>query len=356
MTRRNRLLAVGFVFVFLSLACNLPSQRDDSASPVQNLSTGTPFLDGGTPPPASGPETLILLTEDGEEVEVEAPPPSAIHLLYDRVDQGEITLQDGALDGLRLLTGAEPETGLFDEVDSLDGYIFSTLAVEAYQDADEATRQEIERLYRILAPTRDVLDAYSEPFDPETGFALGSRKLAALVPQSFVDCRELWQAGFPSDGATRCLYRVISHAGGQEHRVYFPMEWRDRPGFSDYLQAVTQALEDSIRVYQPFQSPRQIDVIFSLLDSTQGRMFALVPVLTPGEIRDMPCPVVIMPNFDGRDVEMFKQTLAHEIFHCVEYWHQGPTSGAGPIWYIEGMAEFFSGVVYPNVNSKHRYL
>ncbi|MCB1844991.1 MAG: hypothetical protein KDI09_18645 [Halioglobus sp.] len=61
-----------------------------------------------------------------------------------------------------------------------------------------------------------------------------------------------------------------------------------------------------------------------------------------------------------QEYEDFKQTLAHEAFHCIQssrYWDQTKAGGNVPYkdWWLEGTAEYFSNTVYPDVNREWRH-
>lgn len=52
-----------------------------------------------------------------------------------------------------------------------------------------------------------------------------------------------------------------------------------------------------------------------------------------------------------------KQTIAHELWHCVQYQHFGtvPFEASGVLsedWWADGGAEFFSAIVYPQANDE----
>ena len=70
------------------------------------------------------------------------------------------------------------------------------------------------------------------------------------------------------------------------------------------------------------------------------------------------CPVIIYPAaMTALDILEYKQLIAHEIFHCFQAWNL-PDQLLGPgndsKWWAEGSAEYFSNLVYPEVNFEHR--
>jgi len=55
--------------------------------------------------------------------------------------------------------------------------------------------------------------------------------------------------------------------------------------------------------------------------------------------------------------EVYKQLVAHEMFHCFQHQNLVYHPGDYPAnrWWVEGTAEHFSNVVYPDVNAEHRF-
>jgi hypothetical protein len=65
---------------------------------------------------------------------------------------------------------------------------------------------------------------------------------------------------------------------------------------------------------------------------------------------------VLPPGF-GLSVQAYKQTIAHELFHCFQfknYWTQMQAYPGGD-WWVEGGAEYFGNVVYPTYNAESEF-
>ena len=70
-----------------------------------------------------------------------------------------------------------------------------------------------------------------------------------------------------------------------------------------------------------------------------------------------PCPIFFYPASLSLGVDRFKQTLAHEAFHCIQssrYWDQTKAGGGVRYkdWWVEGTAQYFGNTVYPDVNQE----
>jgi hypothetical protein len=200
-----------------------------------------------------------------------------------------------------------------------------------------------------------VLEAISAPAEQS-----GSRPPGLAGPTQQTDCLALWEEGFAPDETTICLLYIEFNEGGHTYRVYYPEARRLDGAFLAYVEAAAEALRESVRVYAEWTELRDINLIFTALtpeDEEAEDTAAFVPDLRASEITSAACPVLVLPGgASGGADDGFKQVIAHEVFHCVEYWRQGRATASDADWYIEGMAEYFGGVVYPNANVEHEYL
>lgn len=382
----KNLLLLSILLVIVP-ACNREGQIDtptpsptlevagDTAVPateVPPLPTNTAVASTPTTPPATAttapthaPEAtatidnaVVLLTEDGEEVQFIPPSPDGIQVLLANVEAGRYTLPEAVIAALQHYSGEEPTLDLFGEQArlSLDGWRLSSLAANAYANASPAEQAEIEQLYNKIVPSPELLEAISAPAMP--GNSRRDTHIAKARAQT--DCLRLWREGFPEGERTLCLLYLEFSEAGHTYRVYYPEARHSDETFLPYAQAAADALRDSVRVYGEWSELRDINLIFTLLtppEEEENDAAAFVPVLTAAEIRTAPCPILVLPlGLDGPADDGFKQLIAHEVFHCVQYWRQEDNTGASADWYIEGMAEYFSGVVYPNANNEHQYL
>lgn len=349
----KRVLLLTILLLFLA-ACTLGGDGEEAEG------TAPPAEDSPAPESTEEPaasNAVTFLTADGEEIEVIPPPSDGIALMLERVAAGDYTLPQAVIAGLRRYAGEEAGIDLFDDAEAagLDGWRLSTLAVEAYALATPEEQAELERLYGKIVLSPEVLDAISAPADQAYSRPAGHASNAQQT-----ECLRLWEEGFAPEAGTICLLYIEFTEGGHTYRVYYPEERRGDAAFLAYAEAAADALRQSVRVYGALTELRDINLIFTALtppDEEGEDTAAFVPELFPGEITSVACPVLVLPEgASGGADDGFKQVIAHEVFHCVEYWRQGRSSDASADWYIEGMAEYFSGVVYPSADNEHQYL
>lgn len=305
---------------------------------------------------------------DGNPVDFVPPPQEAVEMMLARVEAGELKLEQGVLDLMRALAGEaalpayaqQAEGGM--EFESVWG--LSLLAYDVYhQTEDPALRSELTRLHRVLAPPRAALQQYGMPADQVE--ALETPSGGALELQ--IDCSEIWHEGFPESAgpSPTCVLYDGFPAGGYEFFVYYPVEMQNDPQMMGYIKAALQALKDSQQRYSEWVEVRSIDVVFSLVTGQDIGAppdiagIAMVPGFSPNEFGDRACPITVLQGVRDRTEDQLKQIIAHEVFHCVHVWRKGHSGYESSSWYNEGMAEYFSNVVYPAVNNEtkavHRF-
>ncbi|MGH2581549.1 MAG: hypothetical protein ACRDFQ_01470 [Anaerolineales bacterium] len=338
------------------------SQLATACKPAAGTATSTPQPESTTsaaPEDEAQKTTVTLLDAEGNEIEFSPPAPDGIQNMLARVDAGDYTLSEAVLAGLKLYAGEDPSLDLFggEEVQPLGGYRLSALAAQVLADADAPTQAEFQRVLSKIFPSPEILDAISARADQQSGQAPSAK---AASPARGTACTTLWEEGFSTETRSICLLFVEFTERGHTYRVYYPEDRRGDSAFLAYVEAAAQAMRDSLRVYGALSEMRDINMLFTALvpESEEGEdTAAFVPELYPSEIRSGACPVLVLPTaLEGPADDTFKQLIAHEIFHCVEYWRQGRSTNAAADWYIEGMAEYFSGVVYPSANNEHQYL
>ena len=302
--------------------------------------------------------TITVLDETGQLVQVPEPTPEFVELLLAQVDAGEVSMEQAMITGLRIMAGELSPDGMFDEetVHFESGWGLTALAFETYQaSSDEEAKAEIARLIEILAPPQERMDRYARPEESALRPAGLAAPALSGAGQS-VPCTSIWAAGFPEDVVDPpvcLLYRSFS-AEGYDYRVYYPEENRTDPVFLGYVDSAFEALQEAREVYDPLSNIRSINLVFTLLPSPLESA-AEVPGISEASFGDRACPISVFPLALGSDVPAFKQTIAHEVFHCLHFFRVGISGYRSGAWYQEGMAEYFSNVVYPSVNDEHHY-
>ena len=331
--------ALRFLAVLLatSLACTLPGRSTSTPTAVAvPTPTGTdPFPELSPPPPAGLVDALQV-----------------------RVEAGAITREQAVVSGLQILAGEIDPSSAFDEPPtSLEG---SGVAYDAQRyllyGSDEETKGEIARLLPILAPAPEALLPYSVS---EGAYRSGGR-LARPADQQ--DCHDLYAKGFPAGSSAECFVVREAESESSQIQIFLPSD--DPPEGYDpaFADAAERAVLDSLAVYSNLDIPgrpvvmKDIQVVFSLLDSARGTTLATVPT-DPGQ---EPCQIILFPLVmsisDPADPAAFQQTVAHEVFHCFQVWNF-PALAQNALWGVqdwwgESTATYFSNVVYPTADEE----
>jgi hypothetical protein len=351
------------LLVAASLACALPS-----ASPRGPAATSTAPATGSEPTTAV--TTTVVTSVAGEWVDLPQPPPSGIiAALEEQVASGAVTQEEGLLQSLRLFTGEVQPEDIFPQVPGdLEG---TGLVAEAMAyletDRDDGARAEIERLIGIIAPDPDRLLAVSIEAEARRENRGGP---GLAVPANLpLDCLELWVDGFPdSKDPIVCFEYKTEMFQGSRIRIFGPGYPTTK---ADYVAAALQATKDSLQRFQGLSlngAPPllgHVDVVFALIDTAKADALAIVPFIHAGGAG---CRIVVYPmaitenemrQTSPQDFEVFKQTVAHEMFHCYtawnlpNHWSFALKGGYDALdWWIEGAAEYFSNVVYPATNDE----
>jgi hypothetical protein len=309
-------------------------------------------------------------------IEIDPPPPAGIvDALQLMVDSGEWTPEEALVNGLMIFTGeVDPEAAFPQAPSELEG---TGLVLQAlsYLEAgtDEASKAEIERLLNIVAPDPERLLEYSVPAG-----AMNGAGVLARAAELQLSCEALWYDGFPSGQNLQCFQYKSVEWMGSTIRVFIPDQSDLIWGFqSGYADAAIAAVKTSLAAYSGFTIAGKqavlddVDIVFTLLESPEGDAFAMVPFELAGTqgCRTMIYPSAVQLNEENKpasgDFQIFEQIVAHEIFHCFtawnypDHWHAALTvigTYEALDWWIEGAAEYFSNVVYPEVNLEWRWL
>src|SRR5574340_130751 len=280
-------------------------------------------------------------------------------LLDLKIAGGEWTREEGLVTILKLFAGeiSAGDNPLGSEVQVGEGTGIIQLANEYLESGpDAAARDEIARLLKVIVPTQAMLDRYSIP----EGSSRRGLGLAAPVRQTSQDCAALWASGFPDTRtpAFTCFLSGTRSIGGYDYRVYYPLAWQGDSSKDPYYAAMLEAIQDTAPVYQTFGSLKSIYFVFTTLsDATNPADTLAITHLLDNDTEA--CPVIFYPVSLALSIPNFKQTVAHEMFHCYQTWNlreQLITAGyTSADWWVEGSAEYFSNVVYPATDYEHRF-
>ena len=280
-----------------------------------------------------------------------------------RLASGEWTREEGLISMLQLVSGENTGEGFLEGAQILNQSATGILLqARNYLEVgtDETAKEEIQRLLSAMVPSLDALLLYSAPADAKTGRSAGH--------SAQIDCRTLLRDGFPADRATQCFQLYEEIVDGFLVRIFFPEDWGTDEARRQYLEATREAVSDSIRAYSRLGLVhRTVYVFFTLLEySSSGDESDLAYASAELALPSAPitnCMVAVYPSgvLAGTEEGMgfFKQTVAHEMFHCYQYWNYPEASMWVPYeendWWLEGTADYFSNYVYPTVNGEHMY-
>jgi hypothetical protein len=331
-----RFLTISVVLAFFMTSCNL--------------------LGSGTANPA------VPLVSTSKSLLPELLPAGFTDLLEAKVASGEWTLEEGLVTMLKLFAGEiqASDAGLGDGVQESEGTGIAQMATEYLETGtDEAAKTEITRLLSLIVPSQAMLDPYTTP-QASSIRAPGLAGPARLAdPQ---ECANLWATGFPDTRTPsfQCFLSGQRDIGGSSYRVYYPLAWEGDASKTPYYDATLQAIEDTIPVYQGYGTVKSIYFVFTTLaDPNNPASFLAVTSWSSFQPDSEACPVIVYPLALTLSIPVFKQSMAHEMFHCFQDWSlhaQLIDAGYGSSkWWAEGAAEYFSNVVYPSTDYEYRF-
>lgn len=334
--------------LLVSLACSLPLAG-------QATSTATALLPTqGTAPISPTPTATVAL-------------PLSIYDLYDaNVESGQWSQGQGLVTLLRYATGqadladalggrelmVEEATGLLEMADEY---------LAANPEASE--KAEIEKLANVLLPNPEKILPYAQP---EGQARQGGGKLSNLAQSAQgqdVACTQLWSSGFAmsiTGTVPVCvLYRTFT-AGGVTFRVFYPRGWETQGHHAQMLDWVVEGLTRAAEEYRPLAARGLMptDLVFTLRPFEEGGVQDPATDMA-ARSRFGGCNIGVFPVADTESEGAVRQRAAHELFHCFQKYNlPGPDT---PLyipkkWWTEGSAEYFSNVVYPDVNDEYRYM
>ncbi len=359
------------------------SPDDDEKATGTADSPATTLPRGTTTEFAVDPNTGELI-----EVEVEAPGPATFTEVVD----------------------AGIEAGLWDEVQGLTrvlGYAVGAISPERVPGADEVLTGELNdllrradalvlggdhtddeladlrRWYHLAVPSDDVISMLvNSATNPEasagdqhggdvpvasdhTSLLLASsagsqQGLRALLVRQVQGCVAVDPDDFSGWAVIEGCYEMFEDVvEGVTLRVLYPAWYRDDPTLATYPLLAREALAKSVSTYSSLGELGDMTVVFSPVDTTESHgRGAVAGVDSQWQTATIAtgCPITVFPGALKTDGP-FQQIIAHEAWHCVQHYSGFPQGVVfGTAWYHEGGAEYFSNVVYPDVNREHGWL
>ncbi|PKN93901.1 MAG: hypothetical protein CVU44_08790 [Chloroflexi bacterium HGW-Chloroflexi-6] len=331
----------GFL-IFTLVSCGLPQ--------TGNFPTGTPPVE--TPFAAKPPAETLPPPSPTVEIQAQLPPADFVELYRQKVDSGEWSEAQGLIEFLKAARAeAEIELPQGFEEQELNG-IVALARLYLQTGMDEAARNEIKLLLDLLFPSEETLLAYAIP---ESEARVGSVKLAAPAPQAAENCAELWSTGFPAIGGSSypCFFYGQNTVDGVENRVYMPLAWHGDASKIAYYEYTLEAMRQAALTYLPHGPMPRTYAVFAFDLGAALDLYAE----SAGQVAGEACPIVIYPPALLMEPGTFKQAIAHEMFHCFQEQNIRRGAGYDPVmaaWFVEGSAEYFSNLAYPEVDYEYR--
>lgn len=324
-----------------------------SNEPLQGTATPTSL----PPTPSVEMETVYML-EEGEVQMPVLPPATFSELLAENVEEEIWELGEGFVLLLQFVAGelSSEEIPGFMVVKEPNPTGLLRGAVDYLNDpeSDSQYHAEIERLLGKLTPSQEDLDRFSQPSNQSnrSGMFLASVSQQASVPS---ECANIVEEGFSAEVDTGEFCYIFKEAsqGSYRHRVYYPKWWDDEPEKIAWVDETLTTLSESAAIYSTLGTLKNINVVFNL-SQPQDELTTLASQAY--FLSAEPCPITVQPLVNESSLENYKQTIAHEAFHCFQDWNFSSSPYEVHEWWLEGSAEYFSNVVYPTTNDEHVWL
>ena len=315
-----------------------------------------------TPIPAVDPVAVFTVVDgDVEEGEETMLPSDLLEVVQLGVAAGSFSEAEGiarALDGLSGRGMPTDGLGLDDAIEpGLTALTRRGADLLDADDLDDGDRVLLADALRPFTPSQELLDAISIPAPgPTAGFANASFTSASGSPAAPIeiiaqDCFDVIATGVSEDSdletGEECFHYVEAVVDGHQLRVYYSSTWQTDPDRLALADVALDGLVTSVGVFGGLATVGPINAVFSLADN--GTALAQQSEVDPGET----CSLTLFPSASGGSMDVFRQTVAHEVFHCVQDWSFTTTGYDTHKWWLEGSAEYFSNVVYPTVNDEH---
>jgi hypothetical protein len=343
-----------------------PSSDESSDTPATSDGGLAGSIDfGPLSTPIPGVEPVSMFTSDGDEInEVEQTllPSDLLEVVRRGVAAGSFSEAEGiarALNGLSGLGVPTPGLGPDDVIEAgLTALTRHAADLMRGDGLDDDERTLLANALRPFTPSQELLDAISAPAPgPTAGFANASfaRSAASASPIEIIslDCFDVIATGVSSDTdletGEECFYYVEAMVDGNQLRVYYSSTWQTDPDQLAIVDVALDGLVTSVGVYGGLATVGDVNAVFSLGDSADA--LAQQSYVAPGET----CPITLFTSASAEPLDVFKQTIAHEVFHCVQDWSFTTEPYETHSWWMEGSAEYFSNVVYPTVNDEHQW-
>jgi hypothetical protein len=312
-----------------------------------------------------------------ESVVIEPEPPdqsddSVLDNLLAREESGDWTLGEGLVETLGLLTGDSDAADVLrhpgQQPDGQEATGLIQLAQEYLVDGeDPSAQEEISTLLGHVVFTSEQLEEMAGVAPETSAITLAAARpassLGGAVAQNPTACKDFfYKYDLEAVVSGDCLQVDefgVGSGTNDKYRIYRPAPDAPQGGWDDsYVKLVRQAVTDAVPVYEQFGLMPRVNLVFTVVPGGKEAM----ATADPGGGR--PCSVAIFTASQHISSEpflqdrYFKQAVAHELAHCLTSNVHTPQSRIDwkvRKWWYEGIAEYFSNLVYTSVNWEHRF-
>jgi hypothetical protein len=373
------LLLVGALITGCAAQPEQPLTPDPSApgAPTPAAAGPTSAATGAALPvePSVSPELVIEHIIDpvtGEPTEVSEPLPGPS--TYGEVlDAGIAAGRWDELSGLELVLGHAVGAVPADEVPGVESVVHGELNELLHRAhllslSDQYTAEALaglRRWYELAVPGAAVIErlAATAAQAPNANRGLTAGMASALVGATAAGptlvaqgevCAPVDPTDFSSWAVVEGCYLIYQDSvAGVTIRVLYPAWYQDDDSLTDLPLRAREALLRSAETYAPLAEIGDMDLIFSLVDTTDSALTTAVADDDgtwgedgPTASRGGACPITVFPSALARE---FEQTIAHEAWHCVQRENGYPRATPdGHSWFVEGGANYFAFLVYPS--------
>lgn len=353
------------------VATNTPPTEptaEPSATPLPATTTSEPTHTPTAVPPTHTPTPEPTATAVSYLIPPIAGQPLEPLALYDyNVATGVWEEGEGLVQILGLYLGQIDPTTIEFADDLIDSELTPILArAEAYIaiGENETAVSELERIMASLVPSDDVLEEYAQP---ATSASLPNpHHLGRLLPARQIGdqqrCLDLFDEGFPPGANTICLEYITTEINGRIFRLYYPIYWPADDPRRAQLPQIMQAVQTAVPIFNSYGPQPIMSTVLVVTELAEGEAegHPHPDIYAKAKSGGTSCHVGIFPSSFRIEAPKMQQSIAHELFHCYQYTNltaqeSGPNAAANE-WWVEGSADYFSDVVYPNINHEHRWL
>lgn len=351
------------------------SVPDDTEDITTTTGTTATVDDGtGTPPtlttlpmtPVTTAAPIVeadLVIDDGTGLPAEigeAPlPPMTYDEVVDRgVDAGIWTEADGLARAIGHAMGLVSDDAVPGAAGVVDGAITSLLArANELGASGTLTDVELDNLgffFEAAMPSEDVRERLVETAVGGRGGARGFAPHGIRSPAAPAGCAPVDPGDFSASAWIEGCFRAdVYDVAGHTVRVIYP-DWFDADEtLAGWPLFAFEVVRQSYDTYESLGTIGALDILFAPTDTSSGTFGVAVSDQQWQQATiSGPCPIVIYPNSQATDLR-FRQTLAHEIWHCVQHFSASMAGFGGNRWFLEGSAEYFSNVVYDDDDEEH---